>query len=96
VVGYPELSPCSKIETDSLNTLAALASYFSEPTHTELPTVQDLIISEDLTLYKNSTVTIDGTVERIRVTVIEDKSKCRRGNKFEVYMGGTAGEWDHE
>ena len=96
VVGYPERPSCSKVETDAQNTLAALASYFSEPEHTKVPTVQDLVNEEGLTLNKNSTVIIDGPKDEIRVTVIEKKNSCPRGNKFEVYVGGTAGEWYRE
>jgi hypothetical protein len=96
VIGPPECSQCSKVETDAQNTLAALASYFSEPEHTEVPTVQELVHLEGLTLNKNSTVIIDGPGDEIRVTVIEKKNRCVRGNKYEVSMGGTAGEWYRE
>ena len=84
---------CMNIETDAQNTLAALASYFSDPDKNELPTVQDLMRSEDLIIRKNSTVIIDGPRDEIRVTVIDNKNRCVRGNRYEVYMGGTWGEW---
>ena len=89
-------SPCSLVETDAQNTLAALASYFSEPENNEVPTLQDLIRTEALTLNKGSTVIIDGPKDRIKVTVINKKSKCVRGNRYEVYMGGNAGTWYRE
>jgi hypothetical protein len=51
IVNFPEIiwfverprgcSWCGETETDAQNTLAALASYFSEPEHTEAPTVQE-------------------------------------------------------
>jgi hypothetical protein len=53
IVNFPEIiwfverprgcSWCGETETDAQNTLAALASYFSEPEHTEAPTVQELV-----------------------------------------------------
>ena len=86
-------SPCSLVETDAQNTLAALASYFSEPENNEVPTLQDLIRTEALTLNKGSTVIIDGPKDAIRVSVIDNKKKCPRGDIYEVYMGGLTGEW---
>jgi hypothetical protein len=89
----PAECTCCKFETDAQNTLAALASYFSEPEHTEVPTVQELKNLESLTLNKNSTVIIDGPKDEILVRVIDNTKTCVRGNIYEVYMGGTAGEW---
>jgi len=96
--GCPERSrsSCYKLESDAQNTLASLASYFSESETNEVPTLQDLMRTEDLELYDGSTVNIDGPKDEIRVTVIEKKNRCVRGNKYEVYMGGTAGAWDWE
>ncbi len=93
VTGPPEISPCAKVETDAQSTLVALVSYFSETDKNEMPTVQDLMKSEDLTIDKNSTVIIDGPKDSIRVTVIENKNRCGKGIIFEVNMGGAAGEW---
>jgi hypothetical protein len=96
VTGHPHQYACSKVESDAQNTLAAIASYFSDPENTEVPTVQDLMNSEGLTIDKNSTVTVDGTIDRIRVAVLDNTKTCVRGNLYEVYMGGTSGEWYRE
>jgi hypothetical protein len=85
---------CFQVQIDAQNTLSAIASYWADPTQKdEVPTVQDLMRTEDLTIDKNSTVIIDGPIDRVRVTVINKEKRCVRGNKFEVYMGGTAGTW---
>ena len=96
-IGHPgPCSSCYKFETDAQNTLASLASYFSESETDEVPTLQDLMRTEDLVLHDGSTVNIDGPKDEIRVRVINHKVKCPRGNTYEVYMGGTAGEWYSE
>jgi len=84
---------CSNIESDAQNTLAALAAYFSEPDKDEVPTLQDLVRTENLILHKFSTVLIDGPRDRLRITVIDNKRKCPRGKKYVVDMGGTSGTW---
>jgi hypothetical protein len=94
--GHPDRYACSKVETDAQNTMAALANYFAEPDQNEVPSAQDLMRSEGLTIDKNSTVIIDGTIDRIRVAVIENENRCVQGNKFEQYLGGCAGTWLRE
>jgi hypothetical protein len=91
-----EPSPCMKLELGAQNTLSALASYFSEPDRVEVPTVEDLVAHEDLVIYKNSTVIIDGTYDRVRVTVIDNTGKCRRGKKYVIQHGENWESWYSE
>ncbi len=49
-IAYRDKAFCSRAEADGQNVLAALASYFSEPNNTQMPSVDDLMSSEDLTL----------------------------------------------
>ena len=71
---------CSRMETDAQNTLAAIASYYSDPDHTSLPTVDQLIEDEDL--LTNYPVKIEGDPEDdIMVTVIGD-GKCPKGKRY--------------
>ena len=49
-IAYRDKAYCSRAEGDAQNVLAALASYFSEPGNTTLPSVADLRATEDLTL----------------------------------------------
>ena len=68
------------MENDAENTLAALASYYANPDHTTLPTVDQLI--EDENLWTNYPVTIEEDYEEdIIVTVIGDGG-CPKGKKY--------------
>ncbi len=89
---------CCYLETDAQNTIAAIASYFSEPEHSvnDVPTFQDLVENEGLTINKNHTVIIDGPRDRVRVTVINNTGECRRGKKYVREMGGGPGTWYQE
>lgn len=90
-----EVKSCGKIETDALNAIAALGSYLADPANGEVPTFEDLVTHENLSISKYSTVIIDGPLDRIRITVIDKKRKCIRGNKYMVYRdrGEWRGEW---
>ena len=67
--------------TDAQNTMAAIASYYADPEHTTLPTVDQLMKEEDLTT--DFPVTIDGGPnEDIIVTVIDYHAECPKGNKI--------------
>ena len=77
---------CCYLETDAQNTIAAIASYFSEPEHSvnDVPTFQNLVENEGLTINKNHTVIISGP---IRITVIDNEGNCRRGKKYVLELG---------
>jgi type IV pilus assembly protein PilA len=95
-IAYRDKAFCSYTETDAQNILAALASYFSEPDHTQTPDIQDLIDTESLTL--NNAVTqalVSGTsTGTITVTVTDDSGRCPRDTFYDVTMGGVAGDWN--
>jgi hypothetical protein len=92
----PAKCRCCQAEADAQNTLAAIASYFAVPDNNRLPTFEDLVEHEDLVINENSTVIIEGSLDDIKVTVIDNKSKCPLGNKFVVHMDGVPGTWYSE
>ena len=49
-ISYRDKAYCSRAETDGSSVLAALASYFAEPTNTQLPSVQQLETAEFLSV----------------------------------------------
>ena len=49
-IAYRDKAYCGYAEGDAQNTLAALSSYFSEPTRTTVPTVAELVTAEELSL----------------------------------------------
>jgi prepilin-type N-terminal cleavage/methylation domain-containing protein len=96
-IAYRDKAFCSYTETDAQNILAALASYFSEPEHTQTPTIAELQGTESLTLnndtngMSNVTGSSTGT---ITVTVTDESGRCPRNGNYSVTMGGTSGDWN--
>ncbi len=95
-IAYRDKAFCSYTETDAQNILAALASYFSEPEHTQTPTIAELIREEELSL--NNAVTGNSNVTgssngTITVTVTDESGRCPRDTNYSVTMGGAAGSW---
>ena len=81
---------CPKVETDAVNTLAAISSYFSEPGRTQLPTLDKLIKTENLRLNTGrDAVSIEGDLDyAVWVTVKDTIGRCPRGDYFTANMGG--------
>jgi hypothetical protein len=96
-IAYRDKAFCSYTETDAQNILAALASYFSEPEHTQTPTIAELEREEDLTLNNaiagNANVTGSST-GTITVTVTDESGRCPRSGNYSVTMGGQSGDWN--
>ena len=59
-IAYRDKAFCSYAEQDAQSVSAAMASYFSEPDHTQTPNVEELIATEQLSV-NNSTGSIDIT-----------------------------------
>jgi len=98
-ISYRNKAYCSKAETDAQNIIAALASYFADPSHADIPTVAELKTFEELVLNNNSEATYSaggGTVDWAVVAVGDDLDKCpydKDGETYYVYFGttGTSG-----
>jgi type II secretory pathway pseudopilin PulG len=104
-IAYRDKAFCSRAEADGQNVLAALASYFSEPNHTTMATVTDLIDTEGLTLNEGNVATLSdvGGLNRVyQVSVTDGSGRCPRatddaGNPltYNAYMGTTTiGGWE--
>jgi type IV pilus assembly protein PilA len=95
-IAYRDKAFCGYTETDAQNILAALASYFSEPDHTQTPTISDLQTTEDLTLNNNNAnmaLVSGSSTGTITVTVTDQSGRCPRSGLFSVTMGGSSGAW---
>ena len=78
---------CRKMETDAYSTMAALADYYTDPHHMALPSVEQLIEKNGLSLYYS--VTMEGDPEEdILITVIDDSAECPKGKKLTAQFGG--------
>ncbi len=96
-IAYRDKAFCSYTETDAQNILAALASYFSEPDHTQTPSIDDLINSESLSLNNDTTgnTQVTGSTSgTITVTVTDESGRCPRNTAYDVTMGGSTGGGD--
>jgi prepilin-type N-terminal cleavage/methylation domain-containing protein len=96
-IAYRDKAFCSYTETDAQNILAALASYFSEPDHTQTPTIAELEREEDLTLNNsqpNMALVSGSSTGTITVTVTDESGRCPRSGNYSVTMGGAAGDWN--
>jgi prepilin-type N-terminal cleavage/methylation domain-containing protein len=96
-ISYRNKAYCSKAETDAQNTIAALSSYFANPTRTSIPTSTELMSAESLTLNRPNvlTLTASGTSGAI-IAVNDGNGKCPSSlpsKKYTVYFGtlGTPG-----
>jgi hypothetical protein len=78
---------CREMETDAYSTMMALADYYSDPHHITLPSVEQLIEKNGLSLYYS--VTMEGDPEEdILITVIDDSAECPKGKKLTALFGG--------
>ena len=92
-IAYRDKAYCGYAEGDAQNTLAALSSYFSEPTRTQLPSIGELVTAEELSL-NNMTDSVDLTENNgFIVVVTDDSGRCPRGNTYTATMGGAQGSW---
>jgi prepilin-type N-terminal cleavage/methylation domain-containing protein len=94
-IAYRDKSYCGQSEHDAQNTLAALSSYYADPDHTGVPSIQDLIDFEDLSLNNDTAnVNLSGNVTGIMTVIVTDgSSRCPRETTFTATMGGATGSW---
>src|SRR5210317_646635 len=81
-IAYRDKAFCSRAEADGQNVLAALASYFSEPNNTTMPTVAQLMTAEQLTLNEDNVATLNnvgtGGADVYQVQVTDGSGRCPR------------------
>ena len=85
-ISYRNKAYCSKAETDAQNIIAALASYFADPDHADIPSIAELKTYEELVLNNNSEATYSATgADWTVVAVGDDNDKCPHDKDDEVY-----------
>jgi len=102
--GYTGCTSLIEFEAEQIH--AAIASYFAEPDHTNLPTINDLVQYEGYTppIKKNSwsnnlkasdliVFTRKTTNDEIEIWVVAGKGICRSGVAYVEKMGDESGEW---
>ena len=101
-IAYRDKAFCSRAEADGQNVLAALASYFSEPNNTTMPSVDELKIAEQLTLNEDNLASlyldVTGANDVYQVEVTDGSHRCPRSEDdslvYTTFMGTqTIGAW---
>ena len=93
-IAYRDKAYCGQAEHDAQNTLAALSSYYAEPDHIGVPSIADLIATEELSLNNSGNVSLSGSATGIMtVTVTDQSTRCPRVTVFTATMGGAEGNW---
>ena len=98
-IAYRNKAFCSRAEADGQNVLAALASYFSEPNNTQMPSVAELMTAESLTLNAGNQATLSEPATGVyQVEVTDGSSRCPRSEggtlDYNAFMGTqTIGGW---
>jgi prepilin-type N-terminal cleavage/methylation domain-containing protein len=96
-ISYRNKAYCSKAETDAQNVVAAMSSYFADPTKVDIPSIDDLEDAEELVLNNPTSATYSTTgTDWAVVQLDDDNGKCpysKDGKKYYVYFGttGTSG-----
>ena len=87
-VAYRNKAFCSYAENDANHILAATSSWFSEPGHTTLPSIAQLMASENLAIRNIAGPTLGGAANGvITSTVNDDSGRCPRGTTYTAYLG---------
>jgi len=94
-ISYRDKTFCSAAESDGGSISAAIADYFSDPSHITVPTIPALL---GITLSGNpvNTAVISetaGTPNIITIVVTDNSTRCPKGNTYTLIMGGAAGDW---
>ena len=77
-ISYRNKTFCTSVESDANGIAAAIADYFSIPTHTATPALSDLNGGKGYTLSGNNSALIAGTDPNVNITisVTDGSSRC--------------------
>lgn len=97
-ISFREKGFCTHTEADAANIKAAIAAYFSNPLRTTLPSVDELIQRERLSLNNKpgdvSLANAPTLEEAIIITINDGTKRCPLGSKYTSYMGSGIGKWE--
>jgi len=96
-ISFREKGYCTQAESDAANIKASLAAYFSDPQRTALPSVNDLILKEKLSLNNKpadiiltNALNLEGSIS---IEINDSSHRCPYGSKYMSYMGSGIGAW---
>jgi type IV pilus assembly protein PilA len=94
-IEYRNKSYCSRAESDANTIAAALADYFSIPSHTALPTVGTGGGQLNVALSGTNTAAVTGTAAAITITVTDGSGRCPlKYRTAQAYTAGTKDGWN--
>ena len=92
---YRDKAFCARSETDAQNVIAAMSSYFADPDHTQIPTLDDLTSIEELVLNNTSEISITASGNGAIIWVGDDAERCpyvaAEDEVYWVYFGTDTG-----
>ena len=89
-IAYRNKAFCAKAETDAQSILAALSSYFSEPNRTTVPSIAELVSTEELVINQGNTgVDPVENADGSYTIAVTTTNKCPRGTTYTTYMGSS-------
>jgi type IV pilus assembly protein PilA len=92
-IEYRNKSFCSRAESDANSVSAALADYFSIPTHTALPTGAISTVFPNMALSGTNTGSIGGDVTNITITVTDVSTRCPANYRTAMAATATRDGW---
>ena len=83
-IAYKNKAFCSKAESEAMNTMAAIADYFSDPEHNTLPTIEQLASDPEYGYMPGEGVEvyISGDIEQFHITAVDTSGRCPRGYQY--------------
>lgn len=99
--------PCKDLfESEASNVAVCLADYFSIPSRTKTPVINDLVLNgytlpekrkawrkSDNIKVSDLKVSISGEIDDIIISITTDKGQCREGNTYVYYLNRHESEW---
>ena len=85
-IAFKNKAICSQAESQAYSAAGSVADYFSIPSNTEVPTVEELLEmpNSSYTPSENVTIQISGTVENYVITAFDNSGKCPMGSKYQI------------
>ncbi len=85
-IAYRDKAICSQTESQAYSAAQAVSCYFSEPSKTEAPTIEELMNSDACSFTPSEKVTIEisGTVDNYVIIVYDNSGRCPMGSKYQI------------
>ena len=90
-ISYRNKAFCSGTESDAKGVAAVIADYFSNPSHTTLPTTDgqtnyNPMVGSTFNTTNGNVLTVTGNTDAIEILVQDQSGRCPRNNSFRVSM----------